>query len=72
VVVCGAHENHDSPALPEVLARTKRSGVTRHLEWLVGYRILSQNSRPTPTAISPVTKPDPRSNEPDTGVVGEL
>ena len=61
MVLCGAHKNHDSPALPEVLARFKRSGVTRHLERLMGYRILSQNSSPTPSAIRPATIPVPKS-----------
>src|SRR5215467_939889 len=61
VVLCGAHKNHDSPALPEVLAQFDRSRVTPHLERPVGYRILSQNSSPTPSAISPVASPEPRS-----------
>jgi hypothetical protein len=60
VVLCGAHKNHDSPALPEVLAQFYRSGVTRHLDPPMDYRILSQNSSPTPSAMRPVTRPEPR------------
>jgi len=36
----------------------------------MGYRILSQNSSPTPSAISPVTMPDPKSpDSPKGGLV---
>jgi hypothetical protein len=63
VVLCGAHKNHDSPALPEVLAQIYRSRVTPHLERLMGYRILSQNSSPTPSAISPVPKAESNGEE---------
>src|SRR5215510_13630692 len=72
VVLWAAHENHDSPALPEVLARINRSGVTRHLDRLMGYRILSQNSSPTPRAMRPVIRPEVTSPEPPRTVVPEL
>src|SRR5215467_15514507 len=70
VVLCVAHKNHDSPALPEVLAQFDRSRVTPHLERLVGYRILSQNSSPTPSAISPVKRPEPESPDSPRGLLG--
>jgi hypothetical protein len=72
VVLCYALSNHDSPVLPVVLAQFNRSGVARHRLVAMGYRILNQNSNPTPRAIIPVKRPEPGSPFPGRGEASGL